>query len=120
MSSEMRPSEPVGRPGLERRVHVSPASVDFQMPLPGPPPFMQHALRRRWYVEAYRILALVGSITRSFAPVSSSTVRTAFHVLPPSVVLNTPRSPPGPHRLPVAATNTTSLFRGSMTMRLMK
>ena len=30
------------------RVHVSPPSVDFQIPLPGPPPFMQHAVRRRW------------------------------------------------------------------------
>jgi hypothetical protein len=30
------------------RVQVSPPSVDFQMPLPGPPPFMQHAVRRRW------------------------------------------------------------------------
>ena len=37
---------PVGKP-LERRAHVSPPSMDFQIPLPGPPPFMQHATRRR-------------------------------------------------------------------------
>ena len=42
----------VGQPPPSSRVHVSPPSVDFQMPLPGPPPFMQHAVRRRWYVEA--------------------------------------------------------------------
>ena len=37
---------PVGRP-FASRVQVSPPSVDFQMPLPGPPPFMQHCVRRR-------------------------------------------------------------------------
>src|SRR6188768_4202331 len=30
-----------------------------------------------------------------------------------------PRSPPGPNKLPVAATRTTSLLRGSSTIRLM-
>src|SRR5215469_14963612 len=58
-------------------------------------------------------------MTRSFAPVSSSIFKTCFQFLPPSTVLYTPRSPPGPHRLPVAATNTMSLFLGSMTIRLM-
>ena len=38
---------PVGKAVAFSRVHVSPPSVDFQMPLPGPPPFMQHAVRRR-------------------------------------------------------------------------
>src|SRR5262245_50224083 len=45
-SSPMRPSGPVGKPFV-RRVQLSPPSTDFQMPLPGPPPFMQHAVRRR-------------------------------------------------------------------------
>ena len=85
-SSAMRPSGPSGTPPLSL-VHVSPPSVDFQMPLPGPPPFMQHAVRRRWYVDAYSDLAVRRAITRSLAPVSSSTLSTCFQVLPPSVVL---------------------------------
>ena len=68
-------------------------------------------------MDAYTIWLLTGSITMSFAPVSSSTFSTCFHVLPPSTVLYTPRSPPGPQRLPVAATNTMLLSRGSMAMR---
>jgi len=45
-SRPMRPNDPGGRP-FESRVQVSPRSVDFQIPLPGPPPFMQHCTRRR-------------------------------------------------------------------------
>ena len=46
-----RAIRPAGTPAVSR-VHVSPPSVDFQMPLPGPPPFMQHCdapalIRRR-------------------------------------------------------------------------
>jgi hypothetical protein len=47
-SIAMRPSGPDGQPGPVRRVQCSPASTDFQMPEPGPPPFMQQAVRRRW------------------------------------------------------------------------
>jgi hypothetical protein len=43
----MRPSDPPGNPPPESFVHVSPASVDFQIALPGPPPFMQQVVRRR-------------------------------------------------------------------------
>ena len=58
-------------------------------------------------------------MTRSLAPVSSSPASTFFQVSPPSVVLNTPRSPPGPYSGPVAATSTTLALVGWMTMRLM-
>jgi len=58
-------------------------------------------------------------MTRSFAPVSSSTFSVCFQVLPPSVVLKMPRSPPDPKSGPVAATQTVSLSRGSITIRLM-
>ena len=51
VSRPIRPRGPAGNP-LESRVHVSPPSIDFQIPLPGPPPFTQHAVRRRWYVDA--------------------------------------------------------------------
>src|SRR5689334_15466751 len=40
-----------------------------------------------------------------------------FQVCPPSVVLYNPRSPPDDHSGPCAATQTTSLFRGSIAMR---
>ncbi len=41
------PSGPAGTPPVNF-VHVSPPSTDFQSALPGPPPFMQHAVRRLW------------------------------------------------------------------------
>ncbi len=61
----------------------------------------------------------VSDILTSLAPVSASPLITARQVLPPSVVLYSPRSPPEPNSGPVAATNTTSGFRGSMTILLM-
>src|ERR1019366_2213536 len=53
----------------------------------------------------------------SVNPVFSSTYLILFHVLPPSVVLYTPRSGLGPKRCPGTATYTTSGCFGSMTMR---
>src|SRR5215207_4518796 len=44
-STAMRPSEPPGKPPPEILFHVTPPSVDFHSPLPGPPPFMQHVVR---------------------------------------------------------------------------
>jgi hypothetical protein len=61
--------------------------MDFQIPLPGPPPFTQQPVRRRWYVVAYDRFRVGYDIARSLAPVSSSTNSTRFHVAPPSVVL---------------------------------
>src|SRR6187402_2031893 len=112
-SRPIRPSGPSGSPPFSR-VHVSPPSVDFQMPLPGPPPFMQQAFRTRWNVEANKMRGSVADITRSFAPVHSSTFSTVFQERPPSVVLYTPRSPPDPKSGPVAATSTTLLSFGSI------
>src|SRR5262245_39096498 len=115
----MRPSEPEGNPLPETRLQVSPPSVDFHSPLPGPPPFMQHAVRRRWYVAAKILRGSPGDVDRSVAPVSSSTLSTCFHVRPPSVVLKMPRSPPDPNSGPCAATTTTSLLFGSMRILAM-
>ncbi len=64
------------------------------------------------------MLRFVPERTSALAPVSSSTASTCVHVSPPSVVLKSPRSPPGPKSGPVEATRTTSLSRGSMSMRL--
>ena len=82
----MRPLSPAGTPLLSF-IHVRPASDDFQMALPGPPPLKPQLVRRRWYVAAYSTLLFEGSITISVAPVFSSTCRTAVQVTPPSVVL---------------------------------
>src|SRR5215213_10496602 len=57
-----------------------------------------------------------GSWTRVVTPVFSLTFRILFQVLPPSAVLYSPRSPPGPQSGPWAATYTVSESRGSMTI----
>src|ERR1035437_3210334 len=80
---------------------------------------MQQAVRRRWYMEAYMTSGSAYEIRTSLAPVSASPLITARQLFPPSVVLKRPRSPPGPKSGPVAATNTTSGFLGSMTILLM-
>ena len=51
-------------------------------------------------------------MTRSVAPVSSSTLRTWLQESPPSVVLKTPRSGFAPKRWPLAATQATSASSG--------
>ena len=58
-----------------------------------------------------------GSIATSFTPVFSLMVKIGFHVFPASVVLYSPRSPPGPQSGPAAATYTTFESRGSITTR---
>src|ERR1051326_6746113 len=86
------------------------------MPLPGPPPLKPHAVRCRWYIAAQRFCGLLGSITISVALVFSSTYSVFVHVLPPSVVMNTPRSAFGPYRWPPTAIHTVFGSRG-WTMR---
>jgi hypothetical protein len=46
-TSPMRPMSPAGSPFVSF-VHVSPPSVLFQMPEPGPPSINVHTLRWRW------------------------------------------------------------------------
>src|SRR5579862_46665 len=94
----MRPYGPSGKPSC-RRVHVSPPSVDRHRPLPFPPLSSFHGKRRTCHMPAKRTLGLPGSITRSPVPVVSFTNSTFFHVWPPSVVRNTPRSALGFHAL---------------------
>ena len=118
-STAMRPSGPVGKPVPVTLVHVSPPSVLLKSALPGPPPFMQQAVRRRWYMLAKSTFGSAMEMATSLAPVSSSPLSTCFQVSPPSVVLYTPRSPPGPKSGPVAATNTMFSLVGCRTMRLM-
>src|SRR5688572_12327097 len=116
-ASAMRPILPAGRPLPASRVHRSPPSSERQMPLPGPPPTKQHAVRRRWYVAANSVFGFDGSIAISVAPVFSSTYSTLFQLWPPFVLLKTPRSAFGPNRFPTAATHTMSGFVGCTMMR---
>src|SRR5690349_25002249 len=98
MSRPMRPIIGLsGRPLPESLVHFFPASTVFHKPLPAPPPLKPQGVRRRWYDAANRILGLDASIATSVKPVSLSTKLVFVHVLPPSVVLNRPRSGLGPN-----------------------
>ena len=87
------PSMPCGRPGLRViSVHVSPPSVDLNRPLPGPPLDIWYSTRYASHIAANITFGFVRSIATSTAPVLSSRNSTFFQVLPPSVVLKTPRS----------------------------
>src|SRR5437899_6040353 len=108
-ASPMLPSTPGGSPGLcVSSVQCSPPSVDLKIPPPGPPDTSCHGLRCACQKAAYRTSGLLGSRTRSEIPVESLRNSTLFHVLPPSVVLYTPRSAFGPKACPCAPTHTMS------------
>src|SRR5487761_14979 len=89
------------------------------MPLPGPPLENVQCLRDIRHIEAYSTLGLDGSIAMLMAPVPSFTYRIFFQVLPPSAVLNTPRSGLDANKWPSAATYTTSGSWGSTRIQLM-
>ncbi len=67
---------------------------------------MVHGFRSIRDIQAYTTLGLPGWSSRSIAPVLSDTNSVFFQVLPPSVVLKTPRSPLGLKMSPYAATQT--------------
>src|SRR5581483_1444157 len=94
-----------GRPSV-RRVHVTPPSVERHTPLFGPPSSNIHGRLVACHVEANSTSGLFGSITSAATPVLSSTNNVFVHVLPPSVVRNTPRSLFGPHACPCTPTST--------------
>src|SRR5258705_12051595 len=87
------PSPRGGRPGLGViSLRCSPPSVDLKSPLPGPPLDIEYSTRNASQSAANITLGLWGSIAMSTAPVLLSRKRTLRQVLPPSVVLKTPRS----------------------------
>src|SRR4051812_44480562 len=98
--------------------HVVPPSVDLKIPPPGPlvGAYVYHGGRRVFHNPAYTIFEFVGSITTSTAPTSSFLNRTFCHVLPPSRERKTPRSGLAAYSLPIAATNTTFAFFGSIAI----
>src|SRR4051812_9190967 len=106
---------PLGRPGLRViSVHVSPALVLLNKPLPGPPLDIVYSSRNASHIAAKMIFGFFGSIEMSIAAVLLSRNSVRFHVLPPSVLLYTPRFSLGALSLPNAATYTMSGLVGSM------
>jgi hypothetical protein len=104
-----RPILPVGPSGspFVSFCHVRPASVDLKMPPFGPPLRNLFGYRRRSQNVTYSTFGFLGSIRSSLAPVRASSGRpfvSLVHVVPPSLVLNRPRSPVWPHRCPCEAT----------------
>ncbi len=65
-----------------------------------------HGLRSRRDIHAYTTLGLPGCSSTSIAPSWSETNSTLRQVLPPSVVLKTPRSLLALNMSPFAATHT--------------
>src|SRR6516164_646928 len=99
MPIRAQPSSAPGNPLAIGR-HVVPPSVDLYKPLPGivndSPLRTSHGATRAAQSAAKRVSELLGSITRSAAPVFSSLYKTFSKVLPPSSERNTPRSELGP------------------------
>ena len=105
MSTPILPNGLSGMPGLKViSFQVSPPSIVFHRPLRPPPAFIPHGVRWNLHIDANRMRGFDGSMVRSVAPVESLRKSTFFHVLPPSVVRNTPRSAFGPNAWPIAAT----------------
>src|ERR671926_1187142 len=92
IASPIFPTGFVGRPCPVRRLQVVPPSRDIQMPLPAPPLVLPQVWISICHIPANRMRELLGSITRSDAPVESFTKSTRAHVFPPSVVRKIPRS----------------------------
>ena len=106
---------PGGSPGLRViSVHVSPPSVDLNRPLPGPPLDIVYSRRNASHSAAYMTFGFRASIEMSTPPVCSSRKSVRFQVLPPSVLLKTPRSSLGALMRPNAATKTMSGLVGWM------
>ncbi len=71
-----------------------------------------HGRRSPRHAPAYISSGFAGFIASETTPVRSLMKSTFFQLLPPSVVLNTPRSELGPNGWPRAATYATSALRG--------
>ena len=94
-----------GRP-LSIFDQLLPPSTLLYKDVPGPPPIRAATFLCFCQLAAYSTSGFVGSITRSVTPVHSLISNVFFQVLPPSVVLNKPLSPPGLHNGPCEATQT--------------
>src|SRR5579875_3890161 len=91
-------------PGLVSNVQVLPPSLLLYMPLVLPAASKLQARRVLYHMAAYTSLGFCGLISKSTAPVLSSTYKVCFQDFPPSVVLYTPLSLLGEYKCPNAAT----------------
>src|SRR6266487_6803382 len=101
-------------------VQVAPPSVLLNSPEPlravslSPPERNVQPRRRKSHIPAYRVLGCDGSIVIIEQPVDAlAPLRTLAHVLPPSVVLYTPRSSLSLHSLPGTQSYTVLVSWGS-------
>src|SRR5207302_1772411 len=83
-----------GRPCPASRFHVAPPSRDTHSPLPGPPLWRCHVFTSNCHIPAKTVFGSPGSMARSEQPVLASTNSTRVHVLPPSLVFQTPPEAP--------------------------
>src|SRR5579883_9836 len=111
--------KPFAAPGDVRRTHVRPPFAERYKPLPAPPLRKVHGLRSKSYMPAYTTFGRRGSMATSLAPVVALPESTSFQCAPPSLLRNTPRSPPGVYSLPMAAAKITRELDGSIAMRAM-
>src|SRR5262249_31731667 len=102
------PTGDFGSPWPSMRFQLVPPSCVTKTPLPGPPLNIAQLCITACHVPATSVFGSCASMERPEQPVSGSTKRERVHVLPPSVVLKTPRSCCGPVRRPAAHTYTIS------------
>src|SRR6185436_12170788 len=86
------------------------------MPEVLPPSSKFQARRVRYHMAAYNSSGFFGLISMSTERVLSSTYNVCFHVLPPSIVLYTPRSLLGEYKCPSTDTQAISAFVGCSTI----
>src|SRR6185312_6099984 len=121
MVTSILPSGGFGSPfSVVRCVHVWPLSCEMYTPLPAPPLSSAQVRTLNCHVPASTVSGFAGSMLSPLQPVSSLTNSVCFHVLPPSVVRNTPRSCCGAAPEPSAHTNTLFVSFGLMRMRAMR
>src|SRR5215469_6703435 len=100
IDTPMRPSKPLGSPCPSSRFQVAPSSPERYKPLPGPPLVIVHGVRCASHSAANKMCGLLGSNTRSIAPVLLSLNKTFVHVFPPSFERKMPRASFGPYACP--------------------
>src|SRR5262245_26815819 len=105
---------PVGKPepSLLISCQLLPPSLLLYKPLVLPDSSRFHAVRVRYHAAAYSSFGSFGLISMSTTPVLLSIYKVCFQVLPPSVVLYTPRSLLGEYKCPNTATHAVLLSEG--------
>src|SRR5262245_5310630 len=101
MATSILPTGGRGIPVSTRFQFVPPSCVMYT-PLDGPPLYSCHVRCNSCHAPATSVFGSFASIDSAEQPVSAFTKSDGFHVVPPSVDLNTPRSCCGPVPRPTA------------------